>query len=244
LKIHPCNQGSCEWEVLRSGKVTASELDRLVSPKGKVRTGDGPTTYLYEKLAERWLGRPLPSSMNLPVWAVEQGRILEEWARPGFALETNTEVQQVGFITKEETGPMSLVGASPDGLIGDNCGLEIKCPRLQTHIGYISEGVLPEDYVLQVQGSLYVTGFPQWKFYSYYRKVPSLILTIEPDPDIQDAIEDALAVFLGKYEDAWAKLIELNGGVTPPRQEKMVFAHEMRDGETLPDENGIIDTQY
>lgn len=180
--------------------------------------------------------------MNLPVWAVEQGRILEELARPGFVLETNMEVRQVGFITKGETGLDSLVGCSPDGLIGDNCGLEIKCPRLQTHIGYISEGVLPEDYVLQVQGSLYVTGFPQWKFYSYYRNVPSLILTIEPDAKIQEAIGEAVTAFLERYETAWEKLIELNGGVTPPRQEKMVFAHEMRDGETLPDENGIVDT--
>ena len=72
MKIHNVQQGSVDWSILRAGKVTASELDALVSPLGKVRTGEGPKTYLHKKVAEAWLGGPLPS---LNVWDLEQGKI-------------------------------------------------------------------------------------------------------------------------------------------------------------------------
>ena len=63
MKIHRnISQGSLEWNCLRAGKVTASELDRLVTPLGKVKTGDGPRSYLCEKVAEAWKGTTLPSA--------------------------------------------------------------------------------------------------------------------------------------------------------------------------------------
>jgi Na+/alanine symporter len=61
MKIHEAGQGSVEWMQARSGIPTASEFDALVTPKWKVKTGDGPKTYLAKKLAEWWLGGPLAS---------------------------------------------------------------------------------------------------------------------------------------------------------------------------------------
>src|ERR1019366_3399625 len=208
MKIHDVQQQSVDWAILRSGKVTASEMDNLVSPTGEVRKGAMPRSYLAKKVAEAWLGGPLPS---LNVWDMEQGNILEEFARPAFTLETGLDVKQVGFITGED----DRVGCSPDGLIGDKAGVEIKCPRVETHIGYLLDGFLPKDYVIQVQGSLYVTGFPKWYFYSFCRRMPPLILEIAPDDEIQEAIGEAVGDFLIRFDDALAKLTELNGGVRP-----------------------------
>lgn len=209
MKIHnEFSQGSVDWQIFRSSKITASEMDALVTPLGKVKDGAGPRTYLMKKVAEAWLGGPLPS---LNVWDMEQGNILEEFARPAFALETGLEVSQVGFITDDS----ERIGCSPDGLVGNDCGLEIKAPHVDTHIGYLLGGVLPKDYVLQVQGSLWVTGFPKWYFYSFCRRMPSLVLEIAPDPAIQDAISEAVAGFLEQFDEALEKLVKLNGGVRP-----------------------------
>lgn len=220
MKIHTeIAQNSVDWAILRSGKVTASEMDALVTPLGKVKTGDGPRTYLMKKVAEAWLGGPLPS---LNVWDMEQGQILEEFARPAFALETGLDVETVGFIT----GDNEKTGCSPDGVIYTfdrqriAAGVEIKCPRVETHIGYLLDGTLPKDYVLQVQGSLYVTGFPKWYFYSFCRRMPSLILEVLPDPEIQESIDEAVKSFLVRFDEAFAKLVELNGGVRPEPRAK------------------------
>jgi YqaJ-like viral recombinase domain len=205
MKIHDVEQNSVDWQILRSGKVTASEMDSLVTPLGRVKTGDGPRTYLMKKVAEMWLGGPLPS---LNVWDMEQGQILEEWARPAFTLETGLEVQQVGFITSDD----GRVGCSPDGLVGTDCGLEIKCPHVETHIRYLLDGVVPPDYVIQVQASLFVTRFPKWIFYSYRRRMPPLMLEVAPDPKIQDAIRASLEWFIPELDKAMARLAEINGG--------------------------------
>lgn len=209
MKIHrTLIQGSHEWNAVRAGKITASELGRLVSPLGKVRIGDGPKTYLMEKVAECWTGAPLPT---VEFWDGQNSLFLEEYARPAFTLETGLDVEQVGFIESED----GRMGCSPDGLIGDNCGLEIKCCHLQTHIRYLLDGKLPEDYILQVQGSLFITDFPTWKFFSFRRGLPPLILTVYKDHKIQNAIADAVSIFSAELEAALAKLTKLNGGVRP-----------------------------
>ena len=210
MKIHNVEQNSVDWMILRSGKVTASEMDALVTPLGKIKTGDGPRSYLMKKVAEAWLGGPLPSVQG--VFDIDQGKILEEFARPAFEVESSLEVKTVGFITGDD----ERIGCSPDGLIGGDQGLEIKCPRIENHIRYLMDGVVPPDYVIQVQGSLYVTGFKRWTFVSYRRRLPMFILDVEPDEKIQDSIGQALEMFFEFFDEAWVRLCEINGG--PPKR--------------------------
>lgn len=209
MKIHPAAQGTLEWLTARAGVVTASEFDQIVTTDFNPRTGDMPKSYLARKAAEKWLGSPLSGYQSIDM---EIGQILEERAIPFFEMETGQTIQRVGLVT-DDAGD---VGCSPDGLIGDNSGIELKCPRPDTHVNYLLRGVVPKDYVAQVHGGMFVTGRPQWVFMSYCRGFPALILTVQRDNKIMDLLETAIGDFLVNLEAAMSKLREINGG--PPRR--------------------------
>lgn len=204
MKIHNVVQGSEEWIRLRLGRVTASEMDALFTPLMKPKEGEGPKTYLATKVAEAWYGAPLPSVGS---FAMEQGHFIEEHARPWFELTYEKEVTQVGFIEHDD----GRCGCSPDGLIGDDEGLEIKSPMPHTHTKYCLAGKVPPEYVAQVQGSLYITGRKRWHFVSYCRRFPSLVLTVERDESIMAIIGHTLAKFYEQFDEAMAKMRALNG---------------------------------
>ena len=221
MKIHPAGQNSQGWIEARCGIPTASEFENLLTPKFEVRTGEMPKSYLARKLAEAW-GGPLP---KFNTFALEQGNFLEEQAIPFYEFTSGETIQRVGLCMTDD----GRIGCSPDGLLGDNGGIEIKCPESPTHVKYLLNGVLPPDYATQVHGSMHVTGRPWWKFMSYRRHFPPLILKIERDEKIQAAISEALGAFLTKFDVAWARLLEMNGGVLPPKREPMVFSVDMQD---------------
>lgn len=200
MKIIDCKQGSTEWFRARAGVVTASEVDALVTPEGAIRKGDGVRTYLYQKVAEKLYG--FLASEGGAGWAADQGKLLEEIALPWFAFEYDVKVDRAGFCVGEDP----RTGCSPDALIGDDCGLEIKSPQPTHHVRYLLEGVVPKAYVPQVQMSMYVTGRPRWMFVSYSRDLPKLVLTVERDPAFQAALGKALAAFLADYDAALAKV--------------------------------------
>ena len=206
MKIFAVKQGTPEWLDARLGLVTASELDALISPTWKIRTGEGPRTYLYRKLAECWMECPLQSFGS---FATDQGNALEPEARPWFELTNDCEVStKEGFIVGDD----GRSGCSPDGIIWDPErkrlpeGLEIKAPQEVNAVRYAIEGVLPADYELQVHGSMFVTGFSRWHFVSYSRKLPKLHLVIERDEKKCAIIADALAGFYERFDAEWEKL--------------------------------------
>lgn len=211
MKIIPCEQGSVDWMIARAGVVSASEVDALISPLWKARTGEGVLTYKAQKLAEAWIGGPLPSVQG--VFDIEQGKMLEDEARPFYTLQTGEEVTPVGFVTSDD----GRIGCSPDGLIGDDSGIEIKCPRMETHIRYLLAGEIPKDYLAQVHFSMFVTGRSTWKFMSYRRNFPPLILTAHRDEKIMTAFQEALNDFFESFDDGMRKLIALNGDLPNPK---------------------------
>jgi len=211
LKIHKdIEQNGVDWLILRSGKVTASEMDALISPLGKIRTGDGVNTYLNQKLCERWTGGPMPALHG--IFDLEQGKLLEERAKPAFTLHTGIDIQSIAFIETDD----GRVGCSPDAMIGSESGVEIKCPRMDTHIGYLLAGELPKQYVAQVQGSMFVTGCKQWHFFSFHRAFPPLHLVVDRDDDFQESLEAAIGEFNVRLDAAMKRLEDLNGG--PPKR--------------------------
>lgn len=205
MKVHDIEQNSVDWSILRSGKVTASELDALVSPLGKVRSGEGVTTYLHRKLMEKWTGGPCFELVG--VFDIDQGRLLEERAKPAFTVHTGIDIANIGFVETDD----GSFGCSPDGWIDGKCGVEIKCPKMQTHIGYLLNGRLPTEYVAQVQGSMYATGFSEWHFFSYRPQLPPLHLVVQRDNEYQKAIAEAVEAFSKRLDEGFKRLCELNG---------------------------------
>jgi hypothetical protein len=207
MKIIPCSQGSSEWLISRSGIPTASEFDSLVTPRFEPRKGQTPESYLATKLAERWLGGPLPAVGS---WGdMEQGKIREEDARPWYELEYSVAVKTVGFVTTDD----GKVGCSPDGLIGEDGGLEIKCPAPHTHVKYLLANEVPDEYLAQVHGSMFVTGRPWWRFMSFRPKFPALVIQVNRDEAIQERLAEVLGLFTDKLDRAFERLCEINGSL-------------------------------
>ena len=144
---------------------------------------------------------------NIPV---QRGNALEDDARRYYEQRTGFEVTQVGFITHDTGG----FGCSPDGLVLDDKsrpdsdythGLEIKCPMPETHMRYLLDGKLPEDYELQVHMSMAVTGLNRWDFLSYCPGEAQLLLTIERTEDT-DKLEAGLKRLVAEKRKIKAKL--------------------------------------
>ena len=209
VKIHDVVQGTEKWLAVRAGIPTASELGSLITDGGELRKWDTemPNTYLARKLAERWTGYPLQSFGG---GVMEQGAILEEEAIPWYCAEYRVDLQRVGFLTTDD----GSFGSSPDA-IDDERGYEIKCPQPTNHVKWLLAGGCPAEHVLQCQGGMYVMECDEWRFVSYCRGVPlPLVVTVEQDAKIQDVIDDAMDHFRNHMEEAWAVLLDKNGG--PP----------------------------
>jgi hypothetical protein len=167
-----------------------------------MKTGQGPATYLYKKICEKALGF---SSDQGGSWEMGQGSILEHEAVPWFEFTQEIKVERVGFCTTDD----GRVGASPDGLIGEDGGIEIKCPQPEAHLRYLLEGELPKEYAAQVHGCMYVTGRKWWKFVSYSRQFPALVVHVERDDAIQASIRLALSNFLQKFDHKLGCITEM-----------------------------------
>jgi len=225
LKIIDCQQGSTQWLEARAGVVTASEVDALITPLGEARTGDRPKEYLAQKLAEKWQG-PLPANT---FWNADQGHWGETDTVKWYQFEHGVKVDRVGFITTDD----GLFGCSPDGLIPVNYGLEIKSPGPKAHVRNLLSGLVPSEYWAQVQMSLWVTGYPKWRFISYRRNYPPIVIDVLPQEQFQENLGVILKKFSAQLQRSWERLIELNDGQLPPKREPMVFAHEMNGEEEI-----------
>lgn len=204
--IHDCIQGEAEWSVLRAGKVTASEADRILTPEFKARTGETPKTYLYQKTAEAYKGRPVTA---FSTWEIEQGQTLEDEARKWFEFQFDQYVMRnAGFCEREDLP----CGCSPDALLegeDGNGGLEIKSVQDVNHTRYLLEGKLPKDYTVQVHFCMYVTGAPWWYFLSYRRGYPKFVLRVDRDESICEKIHAAVEDFSAELKAAIEKLRNL-----------------------------------
>ncbi len=232
MKIHrELQQKSWDWFKARAGKVTGSELGNLITDKGAIR-GWGtatPNSYLHLKLAEKWRGEPLQSFQGNQ--QTDQGVHYEDRARKHFASFLEADIDTVGGIESDD----GRLWCSPDGIIGETTGLEIKCPNADTHVGWLLAGEqVPEKHVLQVQFSLLVSGWQQWQFLSWCQDMPQLAVKVEPDADLFETINDALEEFQTRFDDDWKLLCELNGGPPTPRESVAEQLAKLPDPENKP----------
>lgn len=147
-------------------------------------------------VAERITGLTEPSFMNNDM---ARGVMHEPIARDRYAEHNSVEVKQIGFMIRDDWG--HRIGASPDGLVGEDGGLEIKCPRAKTHINTIVTDEVPAHYMAQVQACLLVSGRKWWDFVSFCAGLPLWTKRVYPDPDWQTALIKSVAAFEQGAED-------------------------------------------
>lgn len=153
-------QGSEIWHAARAGIPTASNFNKILTAGGK--PSRQAEAYCDTLLIEHLIGGPTETYSNS--W-MERGIELEAEARAFYEFQSDNEVRTVGFVYGDEE---RLYGASPDGLVGEDGLLEIKCPKASTHAGYIRSGKAPTDYYVQMQGQMLVTERKWTDFVSYF----------------------------------------------------------------------------
>jgi hypothetical protein len=197
MKILNTPQRTPEWYSARRGIPTCSRFDSILTPKtGKPSAGQDK---LINELIAEAIMPPEQGVINTYVSAeMEQGMILEAEARCAFELQFATApVGEVGFILHDS----GSFGGSPDALVGDHSGVEIKCPQGATHVGYVRANELPPEYRCQVHGYMIVTGRNEWEFFSYARNLPPLRVLVRRD-DFTASLERELLAFVDRLNTA------------------------------------------
>ena len=190
-------QGSNEWFAMRAGKVTASRVADILAT-----TRSGPSAsrqnYLIELALQRSTGNIEPSYTNA---AMEWGTQTEPQARAAYEVETGNFVDQVAFI---DHPTIAWFGCSPDGLVGDDGLIEIKCPNSATHWEYFKAKKPPQKYVIQMQTQLAVTGRKWCDFVSFDPRMPErsqlLIVRVDRDEAFIAELEEKVKQFLSEVE--------------------------------------------
>jgi hypothetical protein len=181
-----CEQGTDAWFAARCGVPSSSNFDKIVTMKGEL--SKQAEKYMFKLAGELVSGRTEESYQNA---AMLRGIELEAEARQMYELITGNVVDQVGFCIHDSID----AGCSPDGLVGDDGGMEIKCPSMAVHVEYLLDGKLPSAYYQQVQGSLFISGRKWWDFVSYYPSIKPLIVRVEPDLAFHAALKAELVTF-------------------------------------------------
>jgi len=198
-------QGSPEWLALRAGKVTASRVADVIA-RTKTGWGASRANYMAELIAERLTGQPAPSFSNA---AMQWGTDKEPEARDYYAFITGATVEQIAFVHHPTVADS---GASPDGLVGDDGLVEIKCPSTSTHIDTLLGAVGPSKYMTQMQWQLACTGRKWCDFVSYDPRMPEsmqlFVTRIERDDDVIAVLEKDVAEFLSEVAEKVAALTE------------------------------------
>lgn len=184
MKIINCEQGSLEWFEARLGIPSSSNFDKIITTAGK--PSKQREKYMYRLAGEAVSGVLEESYQNA---AMLRGIEMEDEAKQLYTLITGNEVIEVGFCVEEG------YGASPDGLIAEKGCLELKCPLVATHVGYLLANKLPTDYFQQVQGQLLVTGREWADFMSYSPGLKPMIVRVNRDETFINALKIELAVF-------------------------------------------------
>lgn len=184
MKTHNMEQGSPEWFAVRAGKMTASHAQEIGN------RGKGLQTYIYEILASKHAGVEEERYTNSHL---ERGVELEPVARSMYELQKGVTIDQVGFIEYNK-----YIGCSPDGLIGEDGGIEIKCHNNAQHFRLLVNGAEDIDtrYLWQIQMNLLITGREWWDYVAYNPnfKDDLLIFRIRPSENKHKSLLEGLEV--------------------------------------------------
>ena len=187
MNIVDCQQGTPEWLAARAGKVTASMISAvLMDPKTA-----GFRDYQAQLVAEILTGKPQGSDFTNA--AMQFGTETEPLARSAYEAHTGLAVEEVGMVIHPT---IERAGASLDGLVGDSGLVEIKCPKVATHLAYLIAGIVPTTYKNQMSHQMACTG-REWVDFVSFR------------PDLPENLQ----LFVVRYQRDAAKIAEMETAV-------------------------------
>lgn len=184
-------QGSDAWKQIRSGRITASMISNVLM---KPETA-GYRDYQAQLVAEILTGKPQGSDFTNA--AMQFGTETEPLARSAYEAETGFSVDEVGFC---QHPTINRAGASPDGLVGKDSLVEIKVPKVSTHLAYLIADVVPAAYKNQMMWQMACTGRQWCDFVSFRPDLPEhlqlFIVRFNRDPARILELETAVIAFL------------------------------------------------
>ena len=194
-------QGTPEWLAERAGKVTASMVSAVLA---KPETA-GFRDYQAQLVAEILTGKPQGSDYTNA--AMQFGTEMEPLARSAYEAETGFSVDEVGFC---QHPTIERAGASPDGLVGKNSLVEIKVPKVATHLAYLIAGVVPVGYKNQMMWQMACTRTDWCDFVSFRPDLPEhlqlFIVRFKRDPARIIVLEAAVIAFLDSVDKMLSQL--------------------------------------
>lgn len=202
-------QGSDEWLKIRCGKVTASRVADVIA-KTKTGVSASRAKYAGELIVERLTGMPAERFTNgAMAWGTEQ----EPEARSTYEYYFGVTVEEIGFVSHRD---IADTGASPDGLVGYDGMVEIKCPETHTHIETLIGKTVPAKYVTQMMWQMACTGRKWCDFVSYDPRLPESMrffcTRIDRDDALIADLEKEVIAFLNEIR---AKIQQLQNLYDP-----------------------------
>lgn len=191
-------QGSDEWLKVRLGKPTASRFGDIITPD-KGEKSKTYTAYLYELLGELIAGEKDETYKSQ--W-MDRGNELEQKAKEKYEFLKDATIETVGIVFNDDL----TIGASPDGLIGNKGGIEIKCPKSSTIVKYMLEDRLPLIYKPQVQGNLWICEREYWDFIAYHPNTNMFIHRVYRDEDYIKKMSFYLNDFVDELKEKYETL--------------------------------------
>ena len=183
-------QGSPEWFEIRVGKVTASHAQAIGN------NGKGLDTYLLEVASEMFSSSEKEHYSNEHT---ERGNELEPIARSMYELQNDVEVEEIGFAEYND-----FVGCSPDGLVGKDGMIEIKCPDDKTYFNLLMNEKIDNAYIWQCQMNMLILE-RKWcdlVFYNPNFEKSMKIFRLEPDKEMFSKLKEG-------FEKAEAEITRL-----------------------------------
>jgi hypothetical protein len=191
IEVFDCDQGSPEWFSCRAGIPTASKFATVLA-KGEGKTRN---EYMRKLAGELLTGEPMDSYTNAHM---ERGKEMEDEARNTYALIYDAEPQRVGFIRNGNKG------GSPDSLIGEDGGLEIKTALPHIQIERLLRNDLPPEHRAQVQGNIWIAEREWWDFVSYWPRLPMMRVRVPRD----DTYIKTLSAAVDAFNDDLHEMVE------------------------------------
>jgi putative phage-type endonuclease len=166
VRIVDSAQDSAEWVWARTGRITASRICDVMATLKRGGEAASRRDYRAQVIAERLTGRAEDRYVSKEM---QFGAEQEPFARTAYEIKTENMVDQAGFIFHP---CLDFTGASPDGLIRQDGGLELKCPKTTTHLAYMMAGTVPKEYQYQMLWNMACAEREWWDFASFDSRLP------------------------------------------------------------------------